>query len=331
MTPLPPMNPYAHESRWVRFWHEPVRAERLALLRILLALALLTDLLISYLPILGELFGPEGVAFAGLHDEWMLKQWHWTILFFNTDDMCIIKWVFALWLLVTILLLVGWHTRIMAILVWFLTMCFHSRNWVVTNSGDDLLNAALFLIMFMPSGRAFSLDWWREKRRLVKRGLPLPAGWDAPLVPAWGVRLLQIQLCVVYLSTGLAKLRGYFVPGEPSTWWEGSSIYYVLNSIPRTRIAWAEFPLPWWATYGMTWVSVWWETLFPLLVLWGRTRKWALWFGVALHLGIFLLLEVGWFSFYTLALYGVWVPGDFWDRWRHRRAAEEKGEPDIKV
>ena len=49
---------------------------------------------------------------------------------------------------------------------------------------------------------------------------------------------------------------------------------------------------------------------------WVKDRNRALWLGVALHLGIFLSIEAGWFSFYTLALYGAWVPGEFWDRWR---------------
>ena len=63
-------------------------------------------------------------------------------------------------------------------------------------------------------------------------------------------------------------------------------------------------------------VAVWWETLFPLLVLWRPIRRWTLWFGVVFHLTIYLVLEVGWFSFYTLTLYGVWVPDSFWDRSR---------------
>jgi hypothetical protein len=260
----------------------------------------------------------------------MLSQWYWTMLFFNTDDMRIIGVVFALWMLVTVLFLAGWHTRVMSVLVWFLTMCFINRNDIVANSGDDLLCVSLFLLMFMPSGRALSLDRWLEKRRRLKRGLPLPADWDTPQVPPWGVRLLQIQLCIVYMTTGLAKLQGYFIE-EPATWWDGTSIYYVLHNITRARVAWVELPLPLWATYVMTWTTVWWETLFPLLVLWRWTRKWTLWLGVALHLGIYPAVEVGWFSFYTLALYGVWVPGDFWDRWKRPRVADDKATPKITV
>jgi hypothetical protein len=286
--------------------------------------------MLSYLPRLSDLFGPEGVAFAGLHDEWILQQWYWTILFFNTDNLHIVGVVFAVWMAVTVLFLVGWQTRLMNVLVWFLTLCFINRNPTVANNGDDLLCLILFLLMFMPSGRVYSLDRWLENRRRVKRGLPLTEDRLTPRVPPWGVRLLQIQLCVIYMTSGLAKLRGSIVwdgliPGEiAGTWWDGTSIYYVLNNITRARIAWAELPMPWWATYGMTWVTVWWETLFPLLVLWRPTRRWTLWLGVFMHVGIFLLVEVGWFSFYTLALYAAWIPDRFWERRQHPSRSESE-------
>src|SRR4051812_23640723 len=83
---------------WDWFWHEPVRAERLALMRILLGLALLTDQLFQYLPHLEEFFGARGVAPAGLHDVYQLRTWHWTVAFFNSDDLGVIYPVFALWI-----------------------------------------------------------------------------------------------------------------------------------------------------------------------------------------------------------------------------------------
>jgi hypothetical protein len=134
------------------------------------------------------------------------------------------------------------------------------------------------------------------------------------------VRVLQIQLCMIYLTTGLAKLKGETFGEGPLTewltgnWWDGTAIHYVLNYTTKSRWAYAQFPIPLWITKPLTYLSVWWETLFPLLVLSRWTRPWALWFGVLFHVGIFLTIEVGWFSFYTLAYYGVWVPCAFWAR-----------------
>ncbi len=306
---------FANESSWVRFWHEPVRAERLAIVRIFLTVALLADQLLCYLPDFANWFGPGGIAPAGFHDDQMLSEWRLTILLFHTDDLSIVGCLFAVWMAVTFLYCIGWQTRVMAVLTWFLTICFINRVPVIKNYGDCVLCVSLFYLQFMPTGKALSLDRWLEKRRRMRLGQPLPEDWYRPMVPPWGVRLLQIQLCMLYLTTGLAKLRGGPEQVFDGTWWQGTSVYYVLNDVTMNRLSIVELPLPFWVTAVMTYTSLCWETLFPVLLLSRWTRKWTLWFGVAFHLGIYLLIEVGWFSFYTVSRYGVWIPDEFWDRW----------------
>lgn len=325
------MMSYDHYSRWARFWHVPVRAERLALTRIFFGLALLTDQLFQYLPHLGEFFGAEGVAPAGVHDRWLLKNWHWHILVLGTDDLNILYPVFFFWVGATIAFILGWHTRLMNVAVWFLAACFQMRNPCILNGGDDTLMVGIFLLMLMPTGQALSLDALRRRVGAASRAAPGPARHAGPtepaLVPAWGVRVLQIQLAVIYLSTGLVKLKGSGM--FEGTWWEGTSIHYVLNYVTMSRWSFAQLPLPLWLTAPLTYVSVWWEALFPLLVLSRWTRKWALWFGVLFHVGIYLTIEVGWFSFYTLAFYGAWIPDEFWERWTpvgSRQSAVGRGE-----
>ncbi len=343
------MYDFSNESRWVRFWHEPLRAERLAAVRIFICLALLGDMLLQYIPHFADFFGPGGVAYEGLHDEWLLQQWRLTILFFSTDNLAVVGSVFAVWMAATVCLLVGYRTRLMNVVVWFLTICFINRNPIIKNGGDDVLCVTLFLLMMMPSGKAFSIDRLLWKRRAERKGERLPADWSTPHVPAWGVRVLQIQLCMIYLTTGLAKLRGvnlgaietYFGDGWPEdldffgrvdyffqflgdffngTWYNGTSIYYVLNDVTMARVAWPENPLPVWAAVALSYFSVGWEILFTPLIFFRWTRRWMLWLGVLFHIGIYMMIEVGWFSFYTLSLYGAWIGGEFWDR-RFRKSA----------
>ncbi len=310
------MTPNPQLSWWARFWHEPVRAERVALMRILLALALLTDQLFQLLPNLQEFYGATGVAPEGLHDAYQLRHWHWTVLLFNTDQMAIVATLFALWVAATALLLVGWHSRLMSVLVWFLTLCFINRNPNITNGGDDALQVGLFLLMLGPSGYALSVDAWQARRA----GKPLP-----DVTPPWPVRVLQIQLCMIYLTTGLVKLEGTgFLEG---TWWDGTSVHYVLNYVTMSRWSYAQLPVPLWITAVLTYTSVWWETLFPLLVLNRWTRTPALLFGLLFHLGIWLTIEVGWFSFYMFPFYAVWVSDRFWIRRAAQAARAVRAPP----
>ncbi|MBI3408560.1 MAG: HTTM domain-containing protein [Planctomycetes bacterium] len=293
-------------TAWQRFWHAPIRAERLALTRILFALALLTDQLLQFLPIFPDLYGPGGFYPQGLEDQWLLDTWRWPILFFNTDDL---RWVYPLfffWMGVTVAFLLGWKTRSMNVVLWLLCYAFITRTQALRTGAEDVMMATVFLLLLAPCGHAFALDLKRRRR-------------EPPVfTPAWPLRLLQIQLCVIYLTTGLAKVLapawydGWFT----GAWWDGTALHYVFCKVHMTRWSFAQLPLPFWLTAAMTYTAVWWEVLFTLLVCFRRTRRWALWFGVLFHIVIYVTLEVGWFSFYTLALYGVWVPGEFWDRFR---------------
>lgn len=290
-------------SAWTRFWHQPIRAERLALMRICLGLALLSDQLVQYRPNLMDFFGHTGVAPTGLQDAYQLKSWRWSILLFNSDNPTVLYPFFWAWVGVTAAWTLGLFTRITGICLWFVTMCWLNRNPNLLNGGDDTLQVALFLLMLAPCGKALSLDSL--------------AGHGSARVPPWSVRLLQIQLAAIYSSTGLVKLVGENNPGgwlPAGTWWDGTSIHYALNYMTMSRWSYAQLPVPFWITASMTYFSVWWEFLFPWLVLYRHTRPWTLWFGVLFHVGIFLTLEVGWFSLYTLCFYTVWLPDWFWDR-----------------
>lgn len=306
-----PSNPSSEfaPNWWTRFWHEPIRAEGLALTRIFLGVALLTDLLFQYRPHLMEFFGAEGISPAGLYDAYQLRHWRWTLVFFNHDDPDVLRSLLLFSVVVTACWTIGFCTRICNVLVWLVMLAWINRNPNILNGGDDTLQVGIFLLMLSPSGRAFSIDAWIRRVRTGDTG---PA-----LIPPWSVRLIQIQLAVIYLTTGLVKLKGDgFLKG---TWWDGTSVHYVLNYVTMSRWSYAQLPLPIELTAAMSYICVWWEALFPVLVLHRSTRWVALWFGISFHLGIWFTIEVGWFSFYTMSYYGVWVPDWFWERRDARR------------
>lgn len=291
-------------SWFARFWHEPVRAERLAVERVFFGLAILTDQIFQHAPQLAYFFGPDGTSPAGVNDEYLVRTWRWPVLFFNTDDMTVVTTAFVAWMVVTVLWMVGWHTRVTGFLVWLGAMAFFARNPNLKNGGDDTMQLAVFLLLFSPCGAALSLDRWRRWRRQGIEPESAPPDYVAP----WPIRLFQLQLCMIYFTTGVAKLFGH-------TWWDGTSVHNVLNDVTMARWPFAVVPLPFWLTATLTYVSLGFEVLFPLLVLWPRTRKWTLWFGVVFHLGIYLMIEVGWFSFYSIAMYGAWIPDSWWRRY----------------
>jgi hypothetical protein len=308
---------------WFRLWHVPVRAERLGLMRLLLGLALLSEQFFQFLPNLPELYGPHGISPAGLRTSGWLADWRWTLLFFSTDDLPTVYLVFWLWVAATAAFTAGLFTRFASIAVWLLTLAFINRTRFLLNSGTDMMQIALFLLMLSPCGQALSVDAWLRPQAGPRSGNAA----DGPAyTPPWAVRLIQFQLIIVYFSSGLLKLQGN--PGLfEGTWYEGSSVHYTLNFVDRARWAYAQFPLPFWFTALLTYTTLAWEALFPFLLFTRPTRCLALVMGVLFHVGIFIVLDLGWFCLYALCYYAVWVPDEFWACLDGKREQEAPAQP----
>jgi hypothetical protein len=281
-------------SRW---WTEPVRAERLAALRIGLAATLLVDLLSSYAPHVHDFFG-ERLGTPALSSYWTdwATYWRWSLLRNVTDGRVVEA---ALWVFVaaTACLLLGFATRICAAVTWVLSLSFANVNPFIDNAGDLVRGIALFYLMLTPCGAAWSLDRWIWRR-----------GGGPTFVYPWALRLLFVQMALIYCTNGMYKVLG-------ADWRSGNSLYYVMGDLTLARWSYAQFPLPYPLTRLLTWSVLVWELSFPLLVWWRRTRVPALWCGVAFHIGIGTCLEVGGFVPYMLCLYLPLVP---WERWVDR-------------
>src|SRR5439155_10512969 len=142
--------------------------------------------------------------------------------------------------------------------------------------------------MLSPCGAAWSVDAWLRRRW---------TGVSAPvLVPPWPLRLLFVQMVVIYFVNGLYKAVG-------EDWRDGMTLYYVLQDPQLARMAYAQLPVPFWVIQWSTWLVLIWEVGFPLWMALPWTRKPALWIGVLFHLGIWFSIELGGFAPYMLVLY----------------------------
>jgi hypothetical protein len=275
-------------SRW-RWWTEPVRAERLAALRIGLAAVLLADVLTTYWPHAADFFGKGSLA-----PPWRQGTWTWSI-FRDVEDPRVLRAGMAAWAVATAGLLAGFRTRLCAAATWVLSTSFANLNPNIDNAGDTVRGIVLFYLVLCPCGAAWSLDSWRRARRA--------------LVWPWPLRLLFLQMVFIYFSSGLHKVVG-------QDWPAGDGLYYVLGDLGLSRWPYARVPVPYGLTRVLTWLVLAWEVSFPLLVLWRPLRLVALGLGAAFHLGIGLALELGGFPWYMLCLYLPLVP---WERWVDRR------------
>jgi hypothetical protein len=271
-------------ERWERFWFEPEETSTLALVRIAFGLVVIAWTLSLAADAL-DFFGPRGLLPTTGYDGEASAAWSVLDL---ANGRVGVTLVMTVLFLAACCLTIGQWTRLAAVLVFVGLVSLERRNPFVFNSGDSLLRIVAFCMMFAPAGAALSLDRWRRARESF---------WEFPRRAPWALRLMQVQVSVVYLATVWAKLRG-------DAWNDGTAVSYALRLDDLARfqvpasIAQSELVANL-LTYGALAT----EAAVAVLVWNRRLRPWVLAAGVALHLGIDLTLRVGFFSWTMLVLY----------------------------
>jgi hypothetical protein len=316
-------------SRW-RWLAAPVRAERLAALRIGLTLVLLIDVLTTYLPNATVFFGTDSFSASGAFDYYITPpkhlpprnwdevretwndpptKWNWSILYRKDEPYSpqIIYLAMAVWVVALVGMLFGFCTRLNAVVVWVLSTSFASLNTYIDNAGDSVRGIILFYLMLCPCGAAWSVDAWLRGRK------------GPVFVWPWALRLLFLQMVCIYWCNGLHKCVGDY-------WPRGNALYFVLADLTLARFSYASSPLPPSWTYLLTrllsWCVLTWEATFPLLVVWGPVRRVALVFGALFHAGIWVTMVLGFFAPYMFCLYVPLLPWEkLADWWAARKAS----------
>jgi len=143
-----------------------------------------------------------------------------------------------------------------------------------------LVSLLALLLVFVPSEATWSLDARRRAH-------------SSTHVPRAAYLLLRIQVAVVYVFAGLAKLSGdWLFSAEPLRTW--LSAY---QDIPVLGPLLAETA----TAYAFSWFGAVFDLVVVFALLWHRTRRWAYVVCVVFHLSIWLLFPVGMFSWVMLA------------------------------
>ena len=172
----------------VRFWAQPVRAEPLALFRILLGACLLLNLWITIIPVGEILVGTDGLCAtesidpyikrAGLiclmrgpvsiphQDRFLPLPPEWTRAWAEWGATPQAAYtLFGVYTFFVLCMTVGLFTRLATVVSWALNLTLFQRLSWTMNGGDDVARMALFYLMFARSGVVWSLDSWWFRRR----------------------------------------------------------------------------------------------------------------------------------------------------------------------
>jgi hypothetical protein len=275
-------------SAWERFWFTEVPTSTFALFRIAFGtLAFFWALSLS--PSLFAFYSDAGVL--PVRPDYN-SSFDWSLFDLFSSDLAVAI-VYFLLFIGSLMLIVGFRTRLAAFVVFVCIVSFGRRNPWVLNSGDLLVFVLAFYAMLMPSGESFSVDRWLAQRERF---------WEFGRRAIWPLRLVQIQVSVLYLAAVWAKVRG-------TTWNDGTAVSYAFRMADLER-----FPVPHFITDTvlivnlMTYGTLAVELAIGILV-WNRVlRPWVLLLGVFLHLGIDFTTRVGFFSYAVFVAYVAFIP-----------------------
>lgn len=275
----------------------------LAVLRIALGVLLVADVLMRW-PTAADFYSDSGYFTRALWREWCQQRlgplgasWAWSWYGWSGST----SWVYgglATEAVAAVLLILGWGTRWVTILLWFLVASLHTRSPLTTSSGDTLMTLMLFWAMFLPWGRYWSVDAWRRKG-------PAPAPTEFSAATA----AFQLQLVLMYFFTGIAKWN--------PVWLDGTAMFYVLRQEIYVREAgkWLlEYPwllkLTSWSTLAAELPGIW-LIFVPWRNGWWRMTVMAVYW--AFHLGIAATMSIGLFPWICIAAWLALLPGGLWD------------------
>jgi len=276
-------------KNWFRdFLTAPASPRPLAVLRIGLAAVLLLQAL-SIAGSIQELFGDRSIVqWSALRGDGAGMGYHGLVP--RVSDLAgllaplgistaaCVRGIFLTYVFALGCLLIGWRSNIVAAVAWLAHLMLCASGYMTIYGVDQFANIALFYCVWMPVGAALSCD--------VSAG----RASDAPSIPARiGLRVLQVHLCLVYLTSGIEKAKF-------SQWWNGDAIWLSVN-LPEM----AQFDMTWLAYVPWLAVLLGWGTLaielgYAFLVWPRRTRKWMVLAALSLHLGIAVTLGLISFS-----------------------------------
>ncbi len=260
-------------SGWERFWFEaeselPVRVFRRVFAGLLLCFYALRT------PDLMLFYSKNGILPLSVMETVMDMRWRFSLLRLFSGDLAV--WgLHFLFLGALMALILDWRPRASAIVAFVLHVSFLHRNYMIAYGMDLISTFLLFnLCLTSKSGKT--------------------------ILDSVALRLCQFQVCVIYGYSGLEKLRG-------TSWWSGEALWFALAN-PQL----ARFDFTWLADYpGLiafaTWSSLLWEVYFPVLIWVPRLRYPVLVFGVLLHLGIALTINIPFFGLLMIVSYLTFV------------------------
>lgn len=188
--------------------------------------------------------------------------------------------VFALMLIATLFITLGLFYRISSISFFLLFTYVELIDKTYYLNHYYFVTLVSFLTIFLPLNKRFSLD---TQLGITQTNFT---------VPNWTVNALKLQLIIVYVFAGIAKLNpDWLLAAQPLRIW--------LRAKTDLPLIGTLFNYPW-VAYAMSWAGMIYDLSIPFLLLWRKTRLSAYLIVIAFHTLTAILFPIGMFPWIML-------------------------------
>jgi hypothetical protein len=270
-------------NRAMSFFWGPADPRTYALVRIAFAGAALANLIELWPQRYEYLAGDGTIVLDGLRRATQGKLY--ASVFYAIPSHAGVTAVFVCAAVALVALGLGMFSRVAAFAAFVWHLSYSNRALPVLHGWDAILRCYSLLLLVSPLGRAWSLD-----------GRLRPRPSDGNTVPIYGLRMMQWQLFVLYLTTLWLKLPDPF-------WRNGQTLaYFSISQYARAPNDLFLVHHEWISAIG-TYASLAAEAAIPWL-LWMRHTRWLGFVaGLWLHAGIAFTAKLGVFSSCMIAPY----------------------------
>ncbi len=274
---------------WSQIWFQSSPTTPLEITRIGVGAAMLINYALAT-PHLFLFWGDDGWMPRALLFDVNNDAWSQSVFFYFTAPW---QWIafHALFLFCCAAFMVGWRTSWVKWIVLVGQLSYATRDPVITYGVDQILASLLFILCLAPVGRAVSLDRARAvfmaKRGNLEARLPRYASpWAGACI-----RLMQIQMAVLFFFSAANKLKG-------DEWWSGDSIWAVVANIDfYNRPLLDLFASQYWLVNVATYLTLLIEMAYPFLIWQRASRPYLLAAAIFLHIQFATIMGMPYFSF----------------------------------
>ena len=203
-----------------------------------------------------------------------------------------------------IMLLFGYKSTFAMIGAFVMTISVHNRNWLVNNGGDDILRAILFISIFLPLNRCFSIDsaLRSDRDQSIKNHFS-----------TWTLTFTLQVFCIYFIS--------YVLKDSPIWTKDYTALFYAsrLDIFANSFSVWLrDFTF---IQKIITFLTIYLEFLGPILLVipflfgkfWWQVRVALVILFTGLHIGILSTMKIGVFPYLCIGMWMIFLPGPFWD------------------